>query len=873
MSPTTRLAQDFKILTPAERSLWRHPMMWLSAAAITVVPMIYVGIYLGSVIDPYGNLSNLPVALVNLDTGTQSRGEVVELGAQVVKDLRDNPKFNYLSYPTEAAAQDAVRRGDAYFSLTLPTNFSARAVAGSSSSHGLLKFYVSEGGSYFASRVASTFATTLSEELNRTLGENRWEVVGDSLKDVQKGFNDIRTATGKLRDGAVTLEVGTKALKGGAGDLASGAKTAANGGTQLTSGVKSLSSGVGKLTDGSAKLSTGLRQLESAAPGQAQLAPLKSGVAQLQGGASKLSGGLNQLSDGASTLSDGAKKANAGAAQLAGGSKELATKLPQLQSGLSQLSDGANQLSAGTKSASAGAGKLAAGNKQLAGGLGDLSGGLQQATDGANQLNQGAAELATGTRTLNESVKDQALLPGELQGGVAQINSGAAQVQPGSNSLSNALPKLADGAAKAAASAGQLATGATDLAATAAKVQTGAASLATGLKDASTASATAVEGAQQLSAGATQLTTGTAQLQSGAATLAQKSSEAARGSADLSAGATSLQSGVNTLVDGNLKIKDALGQITTQLPAQGDLEGLKTGASTLAQKSSELSGGLKTLSGGATKLQTGAADLDAGAVKLRDGLDTLYSEIPADTEQLGGDPAGLSASVLPITQTFAPVKNNGAGFAPYFMALALWVGVTLTTFIFPYSQLPRRGRGTSQFARMLRKAAVPAALVCVQALLVVWGVHALGMEFLHPAQVIATALASSLTFLTLVLALIFLFGAAGRLIALVLLVLQLAASGGSYPVELSPSFFGAIHNFMPVTQSVNAFRHALSGAFQGSYPTFMLVLLGIAVLSVGAGLLGKRRWEVVADGDFKPLITSPLVSEEVHHEKEELARG
>ncbi|AIZ46261.1 hypothetical protein QR90_16235 [Deinococcus radiopugnans] len=869
----SRLIQDFKILTPAERSLWRHPMMWLSAAAIAVVPLLYAGIYLGSAIDPYGNLNHLPVALVNLDTGTQSRGETVRLGAEVVDDLRADPKFNYLSYPSEAAAQEAVRRGDAYFSLTLPRDFSAKAVEGDSSSHGLLKFYVSEGGSYFASRVASTFADTLSDELNRTLGENRWEVVGDSLKDVQKGFADIRTATGKLRDGAATLEDGTKALKDGATELATGAKTAANGGAQLTEGAKVLSSGVGRLTDGSAQLSSGLRQLEAAAPGQAQLAPLQTGVGQLQSGTAQLSAGLTQLSDGASALSAGAKSANAGAAQLAGGSKELASKLPQLQTGLGQLSDGADQLSTGAKAANAGAGKVAAGNKQLAGGLKELSGGLQQATDGANKLNQGAAELATGTKTLNESVKDQALLPGELKGGIAQINSGATGVHAGSNSLSNALPKLADGAQKAAVSAGQLATGANDLAAGTAKVQSGAASLATGLKDASAASAAAVKGARQLSAGAVQLTTGTAQLQSGAATLAQKSNEAAKGAAELSAGATSLQGGVNTLVDGNLKIKDALGQITAQLPAQGDLNSLENGASTLAQKSGELRNGLNTLSRGATKLQTGATDLDAGAVKLRDGLDTLYSKIPADTEGLGGDPAGLSASVLPVTEKFAPVKNNGAGFAPYFMALSLWVGVTLTTFIFPYSQLPRSGRSTSQFARMLRKAAVPAALVCVQALLVVWGVHALGVEFLHPAQVIATALASSLTFLTLVLALIFLFGAAGRLIALVLLVLQLAASGGSYPVELSPPFFGAIHNFVPVTQSVNAFRHALSGAFQGSYVTFMLVLLGIAVLSVGAGLLGRRRWEVVADEDFKPLITSPLVSEEVHHEREELARG
>ncbi len=872
MSPLTRLTQDFRTLTPAERSLWRHPMMWLSAAAIAAVPLAYAGIYLGSAIDPYGNLSHLPVALVNLDAGTRSRGETVKLGADVVKDLRDTAKFNYLSYPSEAAAQEAVRRGDAYFALTLPRDFSAKAVAGDSSSHGLLKFYVSEGGSYFASRVASTFATTLSDELNRTLGENRWEVVGDSLKDVQRGFAEIRSATGKLRDGAVTLQEGTEALKSGAADLAGGAAAAADGGAQLTDGARALSTGVGRLTDGSARLSDGLRELQAAAPGQAQLAPLRQGAARVQDGAARLSGGLEQLSGGASALADGARSANAGAAQLAGGSKELATKLPPLQTGLGQLEAGATELSAGARAANAGAGKLAAGTEPLAGGLTELSGGLAQARDGATALKEGAAELATGTRALHESVKDQALLPGELKAGAAKVDGGATQVQAGAGRLSSALPDLADGAARAAASAGQLAAGAKELAAGTARVQGGAARLAAGVKDASVASAAAVGGAQKLSAGAAQLLDGTAKLQSGAVTLAGKAGEAAAGAADLSAGAASLNSGVNTLVAGNLRVKDALGQITAQLPAPDDLNSLKSGASTLAQKSGELGSGLKALSNGAASLQSGANELDGGAARLRGGLDTLYRKIPASTEQLGGDPAGLSASVLPVTETFAPVRNNGAGFAPYFMALSLWVGATLTTFIFPYSQLPRSGRGTSQFARMLRKAAVPAGLVTVQALLVVWGVHALGVDFLHPAQVVATALASSLTFLALVLALIFCFGAAGRLIALVLLVVQLAASGGSYPVELSPPFFGAIHNFVPVTQSVNAFRHALSGAFQGSYPTFMLILLGIAVLSVLVGLLGRRRWELVADEDFRPLISSPLVSEEVHHEREELAR-
>ena len=92
------------------------------------------------------------------------------------------------------------------------------------------------------------------------------------------------------------------------------------------------------------------------------------------------------------------------------------------------------------------------------------------------------------------------------------------------------------------------------------------------------------------------------------------------------------------------------------------------------------------------------------------------------------------------------------------------------------------------------------------------------------------------------------------MVALVLLVVQLAASGGSYPVELSPRFFRVIHNWVPVTQSVNAFRHAITGAFQGRYLLFMGILLGIGVLAFALGLLARRRWEFVEDRDFRPLI-------------------
>jgi len=312
---------------------------------------------------------------------------------------------------------------------------------------------------------------------------------------------------------------------------------------------------------------------------------------------------------------------------------------------------------------------------------------------------------------------------------------------------------------------------------------------------------------------------------------------------------------VQTLVDGNLKIKDALGTITAKLPASKDLTALSSGASTLASRSADLATGLGKLRDGSAKLATGATDLNTGATKLKDGLDTLYSKVPATVEQLGGDPEGLSESVTVVTTTTAPVGNNGSAFAPYFIALGLWVGCTLTTFIFPYLLIPESARHTGQAARVLRKFTVPGIYVVLQALIVVYGVHLLGVHYLHPALVTVTAVAASLTFMLFVLALNLLLGAAGRLLALVLLVIQLAASGGSYPVELSSPFFRWLHTYIPVTDAINAMRYAMFGAYEGQYALFMTRMGLVALASLIVALLSRRRWMYIADDRFR----SPLV--------------
>lgn len=941
------LLDDYRRLSSAERRLWRWPMMWVSAAAITAVPLAYATIYLSSALDPYGHLENLPVALVDLDAGTVSDGTTYRLGQEVVRDLTRTPSFRYTTYSTEQAAHDAVRRGDAYFALVIPKTFSAHAVAGSSADHGTLNFYVAEGSNYFASRVAATFASTLADDLNATLGETRWTVVQRTLAQAQRDLTGLRDATGRLTEGASQLKIGTRQLAYSAGTLATGARSAAGGGQELVTGATELSGAVTRLTDGSAALGRGLKTLEAAVPTAESLAPLTAGAARVASGAGTLAGSLDSLAGGAQTVAGGARSAADGARQLAQGSGTLATTLPDVQDGVGQLAEGAGRLAESAQAASNGAAQLATGSSQIAERLpalqttlDGLSGratqlaasasrldtaarqltqpvtplsvqlpalntGVTQATASARQFAASASTFSQTMAAMNVSLRSQLLVPQVVREDVATLTAQAERVRTESAALRTRLEQLGTPLRRAVGTpvsapapagprlpgVGQTSEAATDLATalTAARASAastvqaagslesdtarlaetlrdlagGADTLATQAGTARSGLSGAVQGAQTISGSATALARGLQDVQQGAATLADRTTQAAAGARSVQIGAATVQTGVTSLVDGTAKLRTGLGEITGQLPAQEDLNAVKGGARTLATSSGTLGQGLTRVATGADKLQAGADDVNAGAGRLLDGLTALQARIPTRVDALTGDPQGLSVSVTPDIQTFAAVKNNGAAFAPYFMALSLWVGVTLTTFIFPYQQLPRSGRRSSQLARVLRKAAAPAVLVTVQALLVVLGVHLLGVDFLHPGQVVLTAVASSMTFLMMVLALIVCFGAAGRLLALILLVLQLAASGGSYPVEVAPRVFQVIHDWLPVTQSVGAFRHALSGAFEGHYPTFMLTLLALFAGSLAVSQLGRRRWEFVADQDFRPLISAPITSRDV----------
>jgi putative membrane protein len=237
------------------------------------------------------------------------------------------------------------------------------------------------------------------------------------------------------------------------------------------------------------------------------------------------------------------------------------------------------------------------------------------------------------------------------------------------------------------------------------------------------------------------------------------------------------------------------------------------------------------------------------------GLDRLHAGF---VKGLGdADAGGLAASVRVNIESSNPVQNNGVAYSPYFASLSLWVGGIMMTFVFHFRRLIEPLREAPRWVRWLVKAAVPLVLGVLQATVIVVVLRVgFGIAFAHPWLVWLAATLGSLTFVAVILLLMAVLGDAGRLLAVVLLILQLAAAGGIYPVELSGRFYEAIHPFLPFTALVTAFRATMFSSFGGAW---LAAAVQLAVTGCGASVLAVwlARWKYVPSETYGPAVDFP----------------
>ena len=513
-----------------------------------------------------------------------------------------------------------------------------------------------------------------------------------------------------------------------------------------------------------------------------------------------------------------------------------------------QAADGATRIDNGLGDAGRGAGKIAGGVDRAHGGAGRISTGLGRAdqgasdlVDGLTQLNEGAQQLATGTAQAATGGRQLATaVDGAADKIVPVLRDNARTIQDAANLVARGADTLAANIGTIDKAAGQAVHDAKEL-------QDYLNTLPAdtkGLAEAKALAARLVTDAEQVqrTIQAADLDQLRAELRSVAATARQVAAaaphladdvQAARAQVDkLADGLSQLATGAQRLQTGTAQAKDGAEDL------QGGIYQLSTGAR-------QLTGGLGELSTAQHRLVDGLGQLRGGAEKLASGLSDGAEQIPG----YGDDPsqrADILANPVALDRTVQhPAGTYGVGFAPYFLALALWVGAMITYMVL--RPLNRRHLMSGAPApRVALAGLLPAVAIGLTQATLLFAVvrFGLGLSPVHPLLTWGLLLLTATAFAAIMQLIGAALGAPGRILALALLMLQLTSSGGTYPVQTTPWFFQAIHPLLPMSYVVEAARHAIDGGAAGPVVTGVLVLtayaIGALILTVAVAHRGRR---------------------------------
>lgn len=854
------------------RSLLLNPIMIIVLAAILLIPSIYTVPFLSSMWDPYGRLSELPVAVVNEDQPVNYKEKQLSVGDDLVSSLKDNDSLDFC-FVDAKKAERGLQDNTYYMTITIPKDFSANAatVMDETPKEMELQYKTNPGTNYIASKLCTTamekIRTSVSEEVSKTYTE----AVFDGFDDIASGMDDAADGADEMLDGETKLIGGSRKMTEGIGELASGS-------TALYTGAKTLQSGVSEYTAGVAAVDTGVNSLGSGViqfkqetgKGAAQLQKgaksLQSGVSAYTAGVSKAKSGVLQLADNSKSLNDGMSALSEGTAQLASGSKTLSGGLTQMQ----------KQVASGLKTAQEE--QIPALQKSMndfGSSLKTLNGLVQNYEPGASSRQAQPAKQTADVSDLQgdlDTVKAQlAKLDAEDQD--EDRAAAIAEISRAVDDMENKIDAAAS-SQQAAAPQAEPKSGGQELAAirqltaglnqnyTALQgaVTGGMGQMVSGYKTVNdTLSQAMIPGASQLTAGLTKMnqdvdgtlvpgvkkyTDGVSGVSAGLSAITAKNKE-------LNGGAGSLGAGVSALAGGISGGADALGEGISQL---------SEGTGKLTANSGELNSGTGALADGAqqihsgtSQLETGSKALGSGLASLKDGTGELKKGLKdgkKDVKKNKADEESIDMMTKPVElngKEEHPVPDNGHAMAAYMMSVALWVGALAFCLMYPLTK--HRGRLTSGFNWWLSKAMVLYPLAIGMALTMLGLLHKFcGFQPYDWKNTILLACIAALAFMSMMYFFNAWLGRVGSFIMLIFMIVQLSGSAGTYPIELSGDFVADINPFLPFSYTVAGFRSTISGCEANLAPCYIMLLLIMIVFTALSILLFLGRTKKIKAG-------------------------
>lgn len=847
--------------------LRKNKILLLVFLAIIAIPTIYTTLFLGSMWDPYGKVDHLPVAIVNEDKPVTYNDETLEVGNEMVDSLKDNDSLDF-HFVSSKEAKDGLKNGTYYMVITIPEDFSANAstVLDEHPRKMVLDYETNPGTNYIASKLSETALNKIRTSVADTVTKTYTETVFDQIVTVGEGMTEASDGAGQLADGAIQLADGNNTITTNLNVLANSSLTFKDGADTLHVGLKKYTDGVAQLDDGSKKLKDGLSTLNNGA------SALASGVSQLSSGSSSLAAGLNQYTSGVST-------AQAGADTLDKSSISLTAGVTALKTGVDTLVSKNNALNQGVAAISNGLGNIISEIDQMSASTPETTTEVstQPIDTSSASANVSAASDALGTASSNNqalisAIENSSLSEEEKSSLKALANNTQTSIDTASSNVSatkdsiSTLPTSTSSSATTtqseSASSDALSTLKGQLTLMKNQIDDKQKGLAASIQ-AYTAGVGEIQKGLNgdgslknpgLANGIKAYTNGVSTLNTGLTTLNNNSSSLTSGAGQLNSGLTSLNkqtpvltSGVSQLSNGSAQLYAGTGKLTANSAA-------------LISGSSQLSDGAGKISDGAAALADGSSTLGNGIFQVKDGADTLASSLADGADEVTSIHADeettdmFSSPVEDNGSKLTNVKNNGHGMAPYMMSVALWVAGIAFSIMYPLTKYHDQLK--SGFSWWASKASVLVILSIADALLMIGCLHFFnGFAPKEMGKTMLVASFASLAFMSIMYFFNAALGKVGSFLMLIYMVVQLAGSAGTYPVELSGSFVPDIHSFLPFTYTVDAFRSTIAGG-TSIMPCMIMLILITVVFSILTVLLFERRAHKIKAG--KPTLTDLL---------------
>lgn len=847
--------------------LRKNKILLLVFLAIIAIPTIYTTLFLGSMWDPYGKVDHLPVAIVNEDKPVTYNDETLEVGNEMVDSLKDNESLDF-HFVSSKEAKDGLKNGTYYMVITIPEDFSANAstVLDEHPRKMVLDYETNPGTNYIASKLSETALNKIRTSVADTVTKTYTETVFDQIVTVGEGMTEASDGAGQLADGAIQLADGNNTITTNLNVLANSSLTFKNGADTLHVGLKQYTDGVAQLNDGSKELKDGLSTLNSGA------SALASGVSQLSSGSSSLAAGLNQYTSGVSTAQAGADTLDKSSISLTAGVTALKTGVDTLVSKNNALNQGVAAISNGLGNIISEIDQMSASTPETATEVSAQPVDTSSASANASATSDALSTASSNNQALISAIENSSLSEEEKSSLKALANNTQTSIETASSNVSatkdsiSELPTSTSSSTtttqSGSASSDALSTLKGQLTFMKKQIDDEQTGLASGIKnytDGVKKIQTGLDGDGTLANpglvnGIKAYTNGVSTLNTGLTTLNNNSSSLTSGVGQLNSGLTSLNkqtpvltSGVSQLSNGSAQLYAGTGKLTANSAA-------------LINGSSQLSDGAGKISDGAAALADGSSTLGDGISQVKDGADTLASSLADGADEVTSIHADeettdmFSSPVEDNGSKLTNVKNNGHGMAPYMMSVALWVAGIAFSIMYPLTKYHDHLK--SGFSWWASKASVLVILSIADALLMIGCLHFFnGFAPKEMGKTMLVASFASLAFMSIMYFFNAALGKVGSFLMLIYMVVQLAGSAGTYPVELSGSFVPSIHSFLPFTYTVDAFRSTIAGG-TSIMPCMIMLILITVVFSVLTVLLFERRAHKIKAG--KPTLTDLL---------------